>query len=106
LTSILNIWDAGLWLFNFSVLFIFSRFTTEVLGGFDIQRTSGYADTERLYVRLTCSIIEYYSTNFSNLANNCHVCLTYNEFERRCKDFEKSTVSVSQIFGHQLMQVT
>ncbi|KAK3166482.1 hypothetical protein QOZ80_1AG0046330 [Eleusine coracana subsp. coracana] len=80
-------------------------FTTEILDGFDILRTSGYAETERQYVYLTSSIIEYCNTNFSNLANSSHVCLTYNEFERRCKDFDKSKSTVSEIFALQLMQV-
>jgi crossover junction endonuclease MUS81 len=82
---------------------MFSCFTTEILEGFDIQWTSGYAETERQFVRLTCSIIDYYNTNFSNPATTSHICLTYDEFERRCKDFDKSTVS--QIFALQLMQV-
>ncbi|GJN16753.1 hypothetical protein PR202_gb03774 [Eleusine coracana subsp. coracana] len=47
-------------------------FTTEILDGFDILRTSGYAETERQYVYLTSSIIEYCNTNFSNLANTSH----------------------------------
>ncbi|KAK3162994.1 hypothetical protein QOZ80_1BG0096320 [Eleusine coracana subsp. coracana] len=80
-------------------------FTTEILDGFDILRTSGYAETERQYVYLTSSIIEYCNTNFSNLANTSHVCLTYNEFERRCKDFDKSKSTMSEIFALQLMQV-
>ncbi|GJM91908.1 hypothetical protein PR202_ga08328 [Eleusine coracana subsp. coracana] len=33
-------------------------FTTEILDGFDILRTSGYAETERQYVYLTSSIID------------------------------------------------
>uniref|UniRef100_A0A452Y172 Crossover junction endonuclease MUS81 n=1 Tax=Aegilops tauschii subsp. strangulata TaxID=200361 RepID=A0A452Y172_AEGTS len=40
-------------------------FTTEVLEGFDVQRTTGYADTEKKYGHLTGSIIDYYSRNFS-----------------------------------------
>ncbi|KAL6853411.1 hypothetical protein ACP4OV_019440 [Aristida adscensionis] len=82
--------------------FIFRCFTTEILDGFDVQRTNGYADTERRYGHLTHSIIEYYSTYFSN-ANTSRVCPTYDEFFGKCRDLEKTTVS--QIFALQLMQV-
>ncbi|XP_062208067.1 crossover junction endonuclease MUS81-like isoform X2 [Phragmites australis] len=78
-------------------------FTTEILEGFDVHRTSGYAETERTYGHLTHSIIEYYDTNFSTLANTARVCPTYDEFEARCHDLQKTTVS--QIFALQLMQV-
>lgn len=92
--------------FGFSNLylpFIFSCFTTEVLDGFDVQRTSGYAESERRYGYLTCSIIEYYKENFSKVANTPRVCPTYDEFVERCNDHAKKTVS--QIFALQLMQV-
>ncbi|XBJ08132.1 hypothetical protein VPH35_013517 [Triticum aestivum] len=69
--------------------FYFSCFTTEVLEGFDVQRTTGYADTEKKYGHLTGSIIDYYSRNFS--------------FVKRCSDLEK--VTMSDIFALQLMQV-
>ncbi|KAL6616686.1 hypothetical protein ACP70R_038956 [Stipagrostis hirtigluma subsp. patula] len=78
-------------------------FTTEILDGFDVQRTSGYADTERRYGHLTYSIIEYYNTNFSHVASTSRICPTYDEFFGRCRDLEKTTVS--QIFALQLMQV-
>ncbi|KAF6988118.1 hypothetical protein CFC21_005698 [Triticum aestivum] len=64
-------------------------FTTELPEGFDVQRTTGYADTENKYDHLTGSIINYYSTNFS--------------FVKRCSDLEK--VTLSDIFALQLMQV-
>ncbi|KAL6616685.1 hypothetical protein ACP70R_038955 [Stipagrostis hirtigluma subsp. patula] len=78
-------------------------FTTEILEGFDVQRTSGYADTKRAYGNLTLSIIEYYSTHFSTLAKGYHVCPTYAEFEEKCRELKKKTVG--QIFALQLMQV-
>uniref|UniRef100_A0A452XXJ0 Crossover junction endonuclease MUS81 n=1 Tax=Aegilops tauschii subsp. strangulata TaxID=200361 RepID=A0A452XXJ0_AEGTS len=79
-------------------------FTTEVLGGFDVQRTTGYADTEKKYGHLTGSIIDYYSRNFSAGADTSRLCLTYDEFVKRCSDLEK--VTMSDIFAVQLMQVT
>ncbi|CAL4945570.1 unnamed protein product [Urochloa decumbens] len=78
-------------------------FTTEILDGFDVQRTSGVADTQKRYGHLTRSIIEYYDANFSILAEPSHVCPTYDEFKRKCCELEKKTVS--QIFALQLMQV-
>ena len=91
-------------LFNCSLAFIFSCFTTEILDGFDVQRTSGFADTQRRYGHLTRSIIEYYDTNFSTYAKTSRVCPTYDEFKRKRCDLEKTTVS--EIFALQLMQVT
>ncbi|KAL5222926.1 hypothetical protein ABZP36_027639 [Zizania latifolia] len=78
-------------------------FTTEILEGFDVQRTTGYADTERTYGHLTRSIIEYYSTNFSTGANSSRVCLTFDEFKKKCNDLNK--ITVSDVFALQLMQV-
>ncbi|XP_047056149.1 crossover junction endonuclease MUS81-like [Lolium rigidum] len=78
-------------------------FTTEILERFDVQRTTGYPDTERRYGRLTLSIIDYYSANFSTAADTSRVCMTYDEFVKRCSDLEK--VTVSDIFALQLMQV-
>ncbi|PUZ53015.1 hypothetical protein GQ55_5G020400 [Panicum hallii var. hallii] len=78
-------------------------FTTEILDGFDVQRTSGFADTQRRYGHLTRSIIKYYDINFSTYAKTSHVCPTYDEFKRKCCDLEKTTVS--EIFALQLMQV-
>ncbi|XP_051228191.2 crossover junction endonuclease MUS81 [Lolium perenne] len=78
-------------------------FTTEILEGFDVQRTTGYADTERKYGHLTRSIIDYYRTNFSAAADSSRLCLTYDEFVKRCSDLKK--VTVSNVFALQLMQV-
>jgi crossover junction endonuclease MUS81 len=83
---------------------IFSCFTTEILEGFDVLRTSGYADTVKTYSNLTSSITEYYSANFSTLAESSRVCPTYDEFERNCRGLKRKTVR--QIFALQLMQVT
>jgi crossover junction endonuclease MUS81 len=90
--------------FNCPMPFTFSCFTTELLEGFDVLRTSGYADTVKTYSNLTSSIIEYYSTNFPALAESSRVCPTYDEFERNCRGLKRKTVS--QIFALQLMQVS
>ncbi|KAF3336775.1 crossover junction endonuclease MUS81 isoform X1 [Carex littledalei] len=83
-------------------------FTTENLEGFDVQRTTGFADTVRKYGHLTKSIIEYYSANFSGDGNNftrsdSRLCPSFQEFVRRCQDLERMTVS--DVFALQLMQV-
>lgn len=84
--------------------FIFSCFTTEIHDGFDVQRTTGFADTQRRYVDLTHSIIAYCDASFSTVGKTSHVCPTYDDFKRKCYDLKKKTVS--DIFALQLMQVT
>ncbi|WOL11990.1 crossover junction endonuclease MUS81 isoform X1 [Canna indica] len=79
-------------------------FTTEILEGFDVQKTSGFADTVRKYGHLTKSIMLYYTEHFSSdSARSARVCPTYDGFVKKCKDLEKMTVS--DVFALQLMQV-
>ncbi|KAJ3681741.1 hypothetical protein LUZ60_014314 [Juncus effusus] len=82
-------------------------FTTEILEGFDVQRTTGFADTIRKYGHLTKSIVDYYDSKFSlnnyNNSEKSRVCSSFNEFVRRCQDLEK--ITVSDVFALQLMQV-
>ncbi|XP_038972876.1 crossover junction endonuclease MUS81 isoform X2 [Phoenix dactylifera] len=79
-------------------------FTTEILEGFDVQRTVGFVDTVKKYGYLTKSITQYYSTHFSREnTKNSKVCPSYNEFVKRCQDLEKMTMS--DVFALQLMQV-
>ncbi|KAK2440171.1 Restriction endonuclease, type II superfamily protein [Trifolium repens] len=79
-------------------------FTTEVLEGFDVQRTSGLGDTLRKYGHLTQAIFQYYKSEFFEDNNKCSaICPPYDEFVRRCQDLEKMTVS--DVFAIQLMQV-
>jgi hypothetical protein len=92
---------ANLWLF---ILALCSCFTTEVLEGFDVQRTSGLGDTLRKYGHLTQAIYQYYKSEFFEDNNKCSaICPPYDEFVRRCQDLEKMTVS--DVFAIQLMQV-
>ncbi|GMI84925.1 ARABIDOPSIS THALIANA MMS AND UV SENSITIVE 81, MMS AND UV SENSITIVE 81 [Hibiscus trionum] len=80
-------------------------FTTEILEGFDVQRTSGLHDTLRKYAYLTRAITQYYKQHLpeddSRLAG---VCPPFNEFIKRCQELDK--VAVSDVFSIQLMQVT
>ncbi|XP_061350107.1 crossover junction endonuclease MUS81 [Gastrolobium bilobum] len=78
-------------------------FTTEILEGFDVQRTSGLGDTLRKYGYLTQAISQYYKSG--NFDDNVKypICPPYDEFIRRCQDLEKMTVS--DVFAIQLMQV-
>ncbi|KAH0465030.1 hypothetical protein IEQ34_005133 [Dendrobium chrysotoxum] len=79
-------------------------FTTEILEGFDVQRTSGFADTVRRYGFLSLSIKKYYSAQFSTQnARSQGACPIFNEFVKRCQDLEK--ITVSDVFSLQLMQV-
>lgn len=79
-----------------------SCFTTEILEGFDVQRTSGLSDTLKKYGYLTQAIHEYYSS-LDYGKRNLRVCPAYDEFIRRCEDLEKLTIS--DVFAVQLMQV-
>jgi crossover junction endonuclease MUS81 len=91
----------NLWLF---ILALCSCFTTEILEGFDVQRTSGLGDTLRKYGHLTQAIYQYYKSEFFEDNNKCSaICPPYDEFVRRCQDLEKMTVS--DVFAIQLMQV-
>lgn len=79
-------------------------FTTEILEGFDVQRTMGLADTLKRYGYLTLAITDYYKlSSCEDDCKNTTVCLTYNEFIRKCEDLDKMTVS--DVFATQLMQV-
>ncbi|KAL3645249.1 Crossover junction endonuclease mus81 [Castilleja foliolosa] len=77
-------------------------FTTEILEGFDLQRTSGLADTLRKYGYLTRSINQYYISLPPE--QNCNgVCPTYDGFIKLYEELDKMTVS--DVFAVQLMQV-
>ncbi|XP_057458173.1 crossover junction endonuclease MUS81 [Lotus japonicus] len=79
-------------------------FTTEILEGFDIQRTSGLGDTLRKYGYLTQAISQYYKSEFFEDNVKCsETCPPFDEFIRRCQEHEKMTVS--DVFAVQLMQV-
>lgn len=77
-------------------------FTTEILEGFDVHRTTGLGDTLRKYGHLTQSIMKYYRS-LDPEHNSSSVCTPYNDFIKRCQDMEKLTVS--DVFAIQLMQV-
>lgn len=77
-------------------------FTTEILEGFDLQRTSGLADTLKKYGYLTQSINRYYRS--LDPEQKCiEGCPHFDGFIKRCEELDKMTVS--DVFGIQLMQV-
>ncbi|XP_029124879.1 crossover junction endonuclease MUS81 [Cajanus cajan] len=79
-------------------------FTTEILEGFDVQRTSGLGDTLRKYGYLTQAISQYYKSEIFEESVKCSgICPPFDEFIKRCQDLEKTTVS--DVFAIQLMQV-
>ncbi|KAF7824651.1 crossover junction endonuclease MUS81 [Senna tora] len=79
-------------------------FTTEILEGFDVQRTSGLADTLKKYGYLTQAISQYYKTMVLDDQVKCSgTCPPFDEFVKRCQDLDKMTVS--DVFSIQLMQV-
>lgn len=78
--------------------------TTEILEGFDVQRTSGLGDTLRKYGYLTQSITQYYNSLDNQDKNeNIARCPPFNKFIQRCQELDKMTVS--DVFATQLMQV-
>ncbi|XP_020522223.1 crossover junction endonuclease MUS81 [Amborella trichopoda] len=81
-----------------------AAFTTEILEGFDVQRTSSVADTVKKYGHLTHAITHYYTTQSSHSFDKSErICPSYEEFIKTCQDLEKMTVS--DVFALQLMQV-
>ncbi|KAL6981032.1 Crossover junction endonuclease mus81 [Sarracenia purpurea var. burkii] len=79
-------------------------YTTEILEGFDVQRTSGLGDTLRKYGYLTQAIIKYYrSRTPEDKQNSLGVCPPFDNFIRRCQNLDKMTVS--DVFSIQLMQI-
>jgi hypothetical protein len=80
-------------------------FTTEILEGFDVQRTRDTNETVQKYGELTHAITNRYSLEFGkpNTPPNA-VCPTFVEFVEHCKDLDMERVS--DVFGVQLMQVS
>ncbi|XP_022743044.1 crossover junction endonuclease MUS81 isoform X2 [Durio zibethinus] len=79
-------------------------FTTEILEGFDVHRTSGLLDTLRKYAYLTQAITQYYKLHLLEDQSRCTgVCPPFNEFVERCQELDKMTVN--DVFSIQLMQV-
>ncbi|CAK7339400.1 unnamed protein product [Dovyalis caffra] len=79
-------------------------FTTEILEGFDVQRTNSLRDTLKKYAHLTQSIAQYYRLQLpEDQSTSAMVCPPFDEFIKRCQDLDKMTVS--DVFAVQLMQV-
>ncbi|KAK9283618.1 hypothetical protein L1049_011868 [Liquidambar formosana] len=79
-------------------------FTTEILEGFDVQRTSGLPDTLKKYGYLTQAVTHYYrSQMLEDKGISSGVCPPFDEFIKRCEELDKMTVS--DVFAIQLMQV-
>ncbi|KAL1822592.1 hypothetical protein ACET3Z_009370 [Daucus carota] len=79
-------------------------FTTEILEGFDVQRTKGLGDTLRKYGYLTREISNYYSLlNVNDRQDSLNVCTSFGDFIKRCEDLDKMTIG--DVFAIQLMQV-
>ncbi|KAJ4842727.1 hypothetical protein Tsubulata_046051 [Turnera subulata] len=79
-------------------------FTTEILEGFDVQRTSCLRDTLKKYGYLTQSITQFYrSQQAVQQPKISAVSPPLDEFIQRCQELEKMTVS--DAFAIQLMQV-
>lgn len=90
--------------FNCDYHILCSCFTTEILEGFDVQRTNGLADTLRKYGYITQAITEYYKVELPEDQLKCTaVCPPFDEFLKRCQDLDKMTVN--DVFAVQLMQV-
>ena len=82
-----------------------SCFTTEILEGFDLQRTSGLGDTLKKYGYLTQAIAQCYKSQIPEERHKSsrRVCPRFNEFVRKCEELDKMTIN--DLFAIQLMQV-
>lgn len=79
-------------------------FTTEILEGFDVQRTRDTSETVQKYGQLTTAIIDRYSLEVGKPGRHPGgYCMRYVEFVNFCKDVEMERVT--DVFGVQLMQV-
>lgn len=87
----------------FHFVFVYRCFTTEILEGFDVQRTSCLTDTLKKYCYLTSTISKYYKEIFYEASEDSKICLLYDEFVQKCHYLDKMTAS--DVFGVQLMQV-
>ncbi|EFJ11322.1 hypothetical protein SELMODRAFT_447091 [Selaginella moellendorffii] len=77
--------------------------TTEILEGFDVQRTRDTHDTISRYGELTNAINRRYSGETGGLSGESKRCMSYQEFLEHCSDVEKERVR--DVFGVQLMQI-
>lgn len=81
-----------------------ATFTTEILEGFDVQRTRDTSETVQKYGQLTTAIIDRYSLEVGKPGRHPGgYCMRYVEFVNFCKDVEMERVT--DVFGVQLMQV-
>ena len=87
-----------------NILIVCSCFTTEILEGFDVQRTANLTETLRKYGYLTEAIFKYYKELPEEQCKHAGVCPTFDKFNKRCQDLDKMTIS--DVFAIQLMQVT
>lgn len=71
--------------------------------GFDVQRTGNVTETLRKYGYLTEAIFKYYKDLSEEQLKQAGVCPPFDEFNKRCQDLDKMTVS--DVFAIQLMQV-
>ncbi|CAI0560317.1 unnamed protein product [Linum tenue] len=79
-------------------------FTTEILEGFDVQRTTSLPDTLKKYSYLTKSVSQYYrSQRTCDRSNQFATCPRFCDFIKRCEELDKMTVG--DVFAIQLMQV-
>ncbi|PON74374.1 DNA repair protein [Parasponia andersonii] len=79
-------------------------FTTEILEGFDVQRTTGLSDTLKKYGHLTQAIFQCYKSQIPEEQHKrTRVCPPFSEFITKCEDLDKMTVN--DVFAIQLMQV-
>ncbi|KAJ7533191.1 hypothetical protein O6H91_13G036900 [Diphasiastrum complanatum] len=78
--------------------------TTEILEGFDVQRTRDVYETISRYGDLTNAISKRYGIEIGTMGNkDQRLCKTYDQFREHCNDLEKETIS--DVFGVMLMQV-
>lgn len=84
---------------------MFRIFTTEILEGFDVQRTRDANETIQKYGDFTHAIIDRYAKEVGKPGRLATpACNTFLKFVEHCKDIEMERVT--DVFGVQLMQVS
>ncbi len=78
---------------------------TSVLDGFNVLRTRSVAETLRLYTRMTSSIVTLYDRVSRNGEATGKTCLALATFESQCRQFEKDSIKLQDIWTIMLNEV-
>lgn len=78
---------------------------SSALDDFNVLRTRSVAETLRLYTRMTASITAFYDARSRVPEENQEVCLSMAVFESQCKQFDKNSIKLQDIWAIMLNEV-